>query len=193
MPAATAAPDPALEPPEVSARSHGLRTVSATGLWLAPAVAELGHRGLAEDDRSGGAEALDEDVVLVRHEVAVGGRPAGHRHPGDRDEVLDPDRDAAERAGLRAGGERALELPGGLQGIRVRAVAERVQTRLEAVHPAMDRLDHLDRRDLAAADRRREIDRREQAGVRSAHSARAGLGTAATAARLCAATASIAR
>ena len=36
MPAATAAPEPALDPPDVSARFHGLRTVSPTGLWLAP-------------------------------------------------------------------------------------------------------------------------------------------------------------
>jgi len=67
-----------------------------------------------------------------------------------------------------------------------------VQTRLEAVHPAMDRLDHLHRRDLAAADRRGEVDRRERAGVR--YSAPTASGTRrATVARLCAATASIAR
>ena len=36
MPAATAAPEPALDPPEVRSRFHGLRVVSATGLWLAP-------------------------------------------------------------------------------------------------------------------------------------------------------------
>ncbi len=36
MPEATAAPEPALEPPGERSRFHGLRVDSNTGLWLAP-------------------------------------------------------------------------------------------------------------------------------------------------------------
>ena len=35
-PAATAAPEPALEPPGERSVFHGLRVASNTGLWLAP-------------------------------------------------------------------------------------------------------------------------------------------------------------
>ena len=192
IPAATAAPDPALEPPEVSSGvprvADGLGHRAVAGA----AVAELGHGGLAEHDRAGGAQALDDHVVLVGDVVAVCRRAAGHRHAGDGDEVLDADRHAAQGAAVGARGERALERPGRVERVLVGPVAEGVQARLEAVHPAMDRLDDVDRRELAAADRRREVDRRERAGIRG-HSAPTGSGTAATRARLCAATASIAR
>ncbi len=70
-PAATAAADPALDPPVVRSGFHGLRVVENSGLWPTRAISELGGIGLADNDRAGPAQPFYDDVVLARHVVLV--------------------------------------------------------------------------------------------------------------------------
>jgi hypothetical protein len=60
------------------------------------AVAELGHVGLADHDRSGGPEALDHERVLVRHVALVELRAVRRTDALGRRDVLDRDGDTEE-------------------------------------------------------------------------------------------------
>ena len=72
IPAATAAAEPALEPPGDSWGFHGLRVGFEEWVVARPAVAELGRIRLTDDHRAGGAEAFDDDIVLIGDEVRIG-------------------------------------------------------------------------------------------------------------------------
>src|SRR5712692_5498231 len=54
-----------------------------------PAVAELRDVGLADDDRAGRLEPLDDDVVLLGNEVAVCDRARHSANALGEDQVLD--------------------------------------------------------------------------------------------------------
>ena len=58
---------------------------------------QLGHVGLADDDRSRLAQAGDQRAVRGLQHVLAGRQPEGRRQPGDVELLLDGDRDAAER------------------------------------------------------------------------------------------------
>ncbi len=77
MPAATAAAEPALDPPGVQVEVPGIAGGREERVVAEAAIAEFGRVGLAEDDRAGGAEPLHGDVVVVRDEV--GDRGASRR------------------------------------------------------------------------------------------------------------------
>ena len=75
------------------------------------AGAELRRVGLAEDDRARRAQPLDRQRIGVGHVVGVDPRAVGGAQAGRLGEVLDPDRDAVQRArDRRVGGP-----PGGRQ------------------------------------------------------------------------------
>ncbi len=102
MRAATAAPEPPLEPPEVRLTSHGLRH-GAERLGLGDRrETELGRVGFADKDQPGVAKAGDELAVvgarnLGKPAVAFAGRGPGER----RAEILEQERHAGERTGER--------------------------------------------------------------------------------------------
>ena len=61
-PAATAAAEPALEPPGVKAVFQGFRVVGKQRVMAEAAVAELGGVGLADDDCVGGLQTLHDHI-----------------------------------------------------------------------------------------------------------------------------------
>ncbi len=148
---ATAAAAPALESArrqrEVPRIARGLEHRIVTGA----AVAELRDVGLAEDDRAGGAQPLDGDVVFIGDEIFVGGGTEDRADSGGQDEILDTDRHAGEQTRRASGYELALDAPrfGARQFRRWRA--EGVERRLERRHSRQRRLDDFDRREFAAA------------------------------------------
>ncbi len=75
--AATAAAEPALEPPEVRAGFHGLRVVGKRGIVAEAAIAEFRGVGFTNNDRVGGLQPLDDDVVMIGNEVGVELGPEG--------------------------------------------------------------------------------------------------------------------
>ena len=84
------------------------------------AVAELGGVGLADDHRAGGAQALDDDVVLLGHVVGVEARAEGRAQPGGADQVLDRHRHAGERADRLRPRARRASMRRGLRARRRR-------------------------------------------------------------------------
>ena len=72
------------------------------------AVAELRHSGLAERDGAGGTHPLDDDVVLVRHEVGIGNRARHGEHVLGADQILDPVRHPGERTYSLTRGDRSV-------------------------------------------------------------------------------------
>ena len=157
-PVATAAPDPALDPPEVRSGSHGLRVGSAERGLAGAAVAELGHLRLADHDRARPADPLDHDVVLVRDEVGVGVRAERRAHPRGEDQVLDAGR-APRPAGRPRRRGRDLGFAARLASCRARSgttVANAVQRGVQPVQTFQHRVDHLDRADLLGRDRPRQ-------------------------------------
>ena len=128
---------------------------------------ELGGVRLADNDRTGLAQPADMGAVVVGDPVAERGASLRRRHPlGRREQVLHPDRDAAERPRV----SRAHAV-----GLREGAVSEhgdeRVHGRVVALDRLERRLDELARRDLARTDERRLLDRgeREHVSVDSFH------------------------
>ena len=127
-------------------------------LGVVPGHGAFGGRQLAEQDGAGGFEAAHHGGVEGRHEVAAHGGAARGAHAGGEAEVLDPDRHAVERSQIAAGGDLALGLLGGGE----RAVAGHrvvgVEARLERVDAREHGSGEVDRRQLAGADLRRDVD-----------------------------------
>ena len=135
--------------PRSVARFHGLRVVSKTGLWPTPAVAELRHVGLADDDGAGVLQPLDDDVVLVRHEVVVeSATPSTVRMPLVATRSLMPIGTPASGPGSSPAASLRVDRLGRSARHVGRRRAEGVDVRLEHLHPAQRRLGHLDGREL---------------------------------------------
>ena len=110
---------------------------------------QLGHRGLADDHRAGGAEATDDLGIGRRGDGERIGSPA-REVAGDVDLVLDGDRHPQQRPVL------ACRSPAvGLVGRRQCAVgeddAERVELRIERRDPGERETGQVARRDVASA------------------------------------------
>ena len=130
------------------------------------AVAELRDVGLANHDRAGPAQALDHDIVLIGHEVAIDDRAGCGADAAGQDEVLDAQGDAGERADLLPRRDARLQLARLAPRQLRRRRAERVQRRFEALHPVEDGIDHLDRREPASPDVRGQRHRVHAADLR---------------------------
>ncbi len=122
------------------------------GVVADAAVAEFRHVGLADDDGAGGLEPLDADVVLVRHEVPVPGRPHHGEDVLGGDEVLDADRHAGQHARILAGRDLGVDGLGGCARHIGRRGAECVDVRFEHVHAAQHGFRHFGGGDLLRLD-----------------------------------------
>ena len=97
-PAATAAAEPADEPPGVRPGAAGLRGRRRLH------EGELGRRGLAEDQRARRLQPRHDEGVLARHPPGVDRRAVPGRDPRGVDDVLDPDRHPVQRPDRPPGG-----------------------------------------------------------------------------------------
>ncbi len=122
-------------------------------------IAELGHRGLGEDDRAGRFQALEDDRGPVGNEAAHGQGPVGALDAGEPLRVLGRDGEAGQRTAPTVGQQRVSVTRRRPRSL-VEAHRERVDERLHGVRPGEDRLECLDRRDVAASQALDELDRR---------------------------------
>ena len=128
--AATAAAEPPELPPGTGAVSHGFLTGPIVRGLAGRAHRELVHVGLAEHDRAGRIEPLDDVRVVGRDEVRQHLRAAG-REPAPRAEnVLLGDRDTGERPALAAGDPRVRGAPPARGCARGSSVMKAVQRSL---------------------------------------------------------------
>ena len=110
IPVASATAAPPLLPPQVLVRSYGIQRRSEHRVERLRAGAELRRVRLADDDRAGAPEALDEQRILGRHEVAC--RSASRTSCGCLWSAADPcARSAGRAAGRRRGRGRAPRRP----------------------------------------------------------------------------------
>ena len=86
-------------------------------------VCQLGHVGLADDERAGRAQAADQGRVGRRERIGQGQRAGAgrHRSAAGIDVVLQEHRHAVQGADGGAGTPLGIEAPGGPLGIRVDA------------------------------------------------------------------------
>jgi hypothetical protein len=96
-------------------------------------VGELVRVALADEGGAGGAHAGDRAGVL-RRVAAPAGRARGGGDAGDVEDVLDAQRDAAQRPAVRAA-------PVGLAGLLEHAVGLEVQVGVELAVEAVDALE----------------------------------------------------
>ena len=148
--AATAAPEPPLEPPGVRSGSQGLRVMPPASRLRERPGGELRRAGDADDDRAGGSQPR-HDLRVGGLRIAVGVRSEHPRLAGDRRVVLDRDRDSEQRLGGARGellGGRVGLLPGALREHDAKGVQLGVERR-----DALQRdVDELARGDVALAD-----------------------------------------
>ena len=97
MPAATEAAAPALDPPGVFCRFHGLRVMPVSGLSPTRLAAELAGGGLADQDPAGLLRPLDRGRVRRSDIVRHAARAEGEALAADRDQVLGRERHAMQR------------------------------------------------------------------------------------------------
>src|SRR3984893_8817130 len=128
--------------------------------------AELGHCGLADEDRALLAQARNRRRIMLRRLARreLGSEPGGHA--GDEQIVFDADRDAVDETSGRARHPTRLGLP-------------RAPARALAIEPAVGihhavvpidlmehGIDHLDRREIFASITREQLgDRQEGGGI----------------------------
>ena len=162
IPAATAAPEPPDDPPDVRARSHGLRVAPNRFVFVHGWIAHSGSVVEPDEDEARGAQARDDVVIVGRDPVPEEAGAAGHPPPGHGAAVLDRDRDAGERP--RVTGADGLRGRERLVGVDV---DERVDLRVKLLDAAQRGLDELGRADLARVHERGELERgtREQVGA----------------------------
>ena len=103
--------------------------------------------------------------VVIGDPVAEGGRPLAGGHPlGGREEILDPDRDAAERP--RVAGADGIRL--GQGALRAQS-HEGVQPGVQAVDRGKRHLDQLSGRELAPSHQRSLLHRAQMEDVVARH------------------------
>ena len=143
--------------PATAAQVVGVARRAEDGVEGVRARPEFGRVALAQDDRTGGAQALDDEVVLVGHVVGVDGRAEGRADARRRDEVLDHDGQPVQRARRPARGEGGVGAIGVGQGALGEERADRVDARIDALDLVEVRLDDLAGRKLASADQAGEV------------------------------------
>ena len=94
---ATAAAEPPLEPPGTRDKSHGLRVGFHARILRGRAHRKFVHVRLAERNAHRPLSVCETRSRHSSRDNCAGFRRAGARLPGDADNVLDRDRDAAER------------------------------------------------------------------------------------------------
>ena len=104
-----------------------------------------------------GLQALEDDRGPVGHEAAHGQGSVGALDAGQPLRVLGRDRQAGQRSASTVSQQRVGVPRGGPRPL-VQAHRERVDERLHGVRPGEDRLECLDRRDLAPSQALDEID-----------------------------------
>jgi hypothetical protein len=112
---------------------------------------KLGRVGLADDDRTGGAQPRDLCRVVRREGVAEQPRAVAGRQAGNVLEVLDPERDALERTRITGVDPVLGDARRRVQLVGVTATAHRMQDRFAAIELRERVLHQLDRRDRPAA------------------------------------------
>ena len=100
-PAPTAVAEPELEPPGMRSGRKRIARDAIGRAHADEAGRELIEIGLADDDRAGALEPLDDEGRRLRL-VGEGGTGGGGRQAGDVDIVLDDERDAEQRFALAA-------------------------------------------------------------------------------------------
>ena len=120
--------------------------------------AELGRVRLPDDHESRIADPADDGRVEVRDVVGVGVRRVRRPDARGRGEILDRDRNSAERCvgGCRVRRSRRCE------GFVTADGHERVQRRIDPLDPFEAQLDELDGRRLASSNEPRLLDGREE-------------------------------
>ena len=147
-PAATAAAAPPDEPPGVCSGLHGLRHAPFSADSVIGGAPELGRVRLSEHDEARVLDAPHDRRVVHRH--VLGERARRERRANARGlvQVLDEDRDAAERPVARLGCECLLEAVGD----------EEVELRVRRLDPRDRLLGQLSRGDLAVANASRQAE-----------------------------------
>ena len=154
MPVASAAAPPPVDPPADFVGSHGFRVRPNTSLNVFAPAANSGQFVLPRMIGARFAQPADDERILLRHVVCVNRR--AERGPQARNgrDVLDPDRQPAQRSGILALLDPAIELHGVFERLRIQR-DDGVQRGIELLHAleaGFDRLGdgHFSRRDSPA-------------------------------------------
>jgi hypothetical protein len=124
------------------------------------AHAELRHVGLADRNRAGAPQPLDEQRVLERHLAGEDRRSARERKADRGLEILEGDRQAMQRAHFFPARDAAIRLVGQRQApLVVQLRDDGVERRVEPVDLMEVRGHHFARRHLPRADQRRQFTR----------------------------------
>jgi hypothetical protein len=124
-------------------------------------VRHLVRRQLAEQDGAGVVELRHRGGVLGRHPVDEDARVPGGEDAARVVDVLEPERDAVQRAAGGASRDRALGRLRLLSRQVERARDERVRLPVVVLDAADERIDQLDGRERARGDQRRELGDRQ--------------------------------
>ena len=156
VPEASAAPEPPLEPPAERSSAHGFPTWSVVPPAANSCVCRWPRSTIPSAESRAHTSQSSSGTSSSRRLDAVNGLPA------TREDVLEPDRDAAERAGTtcgqplvrpRGGGERVL-LVDPHPGVHRRRVAVVTVRPVALANPVEARLRQLDRAELTPGERR---------------------------------------
>ena len=126
MSSASATAAPPLDPPDVSRWIEGVARRAEHVVVALRAKAEFRHVGLADDDGAGGAHALDDVAVLLRHEIGEDARAESGAQALRQRQVLDRDRQAEQRPGLGAVGQPEVGGSSPRPGSRARPRSETI-------------------------------------------------------------------
>ena len=120
--------------------------------------AELRRVRLADDDRAGVTEPLDEQRILGRHEIPVDRRPECRPDPVGGLQILVRDRQAVQRPDLPAVGQVFIGEPRALHRLIGDQRDDGVDAGIDALDLREVGADHVPRRQLLGADQTRELD-----------------------------------
>jgi len=150
-PAATATPEPLLDPPGVraTAGSHGFHGVPRC--WLVPHC-ELDRMRFTDHDQTGSDQPFCQRCRIARAPFSPDLRAAGRNPPLDLDQILERDRDPVERADPVPRADRLVGRFGGEPGLLVIYFDKGVQFPVRLVDPFERGIDNIDRREATSTD-----------------------------------------
>ena len=176
IPVATATAGPPDDPPDVRVGSHGFRVAPNRELnvWMSPD--HVGHIGLAEHDGAGRTQTVDGRGIGFGHMVGEGGRAACRPQASDLYGVLDRDRQPVQRPEWSAARGALVSLGRGNEGSAAIEGHDRVDSRVDPLHPGQAQPQQLSAGQLAAPDHLGQLGRRPQAHLIVSHHAPKGVG-----------------